>query len=104
MYDIVDLTDTPVRRSMCVCTGGEVTACALADGCCDPVILYCQSSVTTQMEGHTGNAPVNEWLHADDFVCFVVFEGFAVYPNGNGVIASTAPSLFKSMLVAFLDR
>lgn len=56
------------------------------------------------MEGHTGNAPVNEWLHADDFVRFVVFEGFAVYPNGNRVIASTAPSLFKSMLVAFLDR
>lgn len=23
-------------------------------------ILYCQSSVTTPMEGHTGNAPVNE--------------------------------------------
>lgn len=39
---------------------GCVTACGPADGCCDPVILHCQSSVTAQMDGQTGNAPVNE--------------------------------------------
>lgn len=37
-----------------------MTACGASDGCCDPVILSCQSSVTPQMDEQTGNAPVNE--------------------------------------------
>lgn len=52
---------------VCVCSVGKVTACGPADGCCDPVILYCQSCLYT--DGWTGWECIGEWMSA----CWLFF-------------------------------
>lgn len=56
---------------MCVCvcvySVGKVTACRPADGCCDPVILCCQSCRCT--DGWTGGECTGEWMSA----CWLFF-------------------------------